>query len=296
MATMFGVAMLPLLMRQMLRPIPDEQMEVRVAIGEGSVSVRVDVFLPETELVGDEKSPAVLLLHGIEGASLCRSHHYQTAQSLADRGYAVFFVHYFDVANYEDLWLTRSDGSVDVTQIESFCRNDSSLWTSAVTSVVSAVRTRRDIDDSRIALNGNSLGGFVAIAAASQLCSHDQCDVSAVVVNWGAMFDTTVCRTGFPPTLFVHGELDEVIPIEWARRAETNIRAVQEDVQFIVIPDADHVARSPESDRETLEFLNRCLSSKKHGLQGAAIRQQPVQEVISQRMLRELGFSFFDYH
>jgi carboxymethylenebutenolidase len=233
---------------------------VNTVVNGAPRAVQVEAFLPPTDATSSVTHPAVVMLHGVEGAERYRWAHFCTARWLADRGYAVFFVHYFDGGDYDDLWRLREDGTLDVQAIEATCRRDSERWTSVVTASLKTIAARDDVDRTRMALNGNSLGGFVALSAATAALQDDRvADPCAVVVNWGSLFENTKPVAGFPPTLFVHGANDTVVPLESARKAAETVKAVASEVTLLIVPDASHVARSRESDATTLKFLEKHL-------------------------------------
>lgn len=246
-----------------MMPTPDECMLVDFdGLGMDS-QIRVDVFLPETPKDRSRRHPAVVLLHGVEGADLQARSHYQTARRLNRQGYAVFFVHYFDCLPYNDLVILNAAGVLDVNAIAQACLRDSEAWTECVTEVVSAVTRREDVDASRLAIEGFSLGGYVALASAAELQFDDNLpDAAAVVVNWGAKFETTSFSSAFPPTLFVHGEHDDVVPLADASAAMQAIQDSGANAQLFVIPQGGHTASSIESIEKTEEFLAQHLQAQ----------------------------------
>ena len=238
--------------------LPDDQFSVSASIAGVDRQIQVDVFLPGNAGSAHNDLPAIALLHGVEGAERYRAAHFRTARWLADQGFAVYFVHYFDGVDYPDLWLLRDDGELDTDAIDQACRNDAEKWTAAATAALRSIAARPEVDAARIVLDGNSLGGFVALSAVAEArTSADIPDPCAVVVNWGALFATTRIEPGFPPTLFVHGELDEIVPVKSARSASEAIRSVGSEATLFVVPGASHVARSHESDALTMGFLSR---------------------------------------
>lgn len=233
---------------------PDEMTVVRVSIDDCERAIHVEVFRPADDDHGEH--PAVLFLHGVEGPERYRVPHTRSCRWLADQGYLVFYVHYFDAVDYEDLWLLRSDGSLDKSAIDARCREDAASWSGAVLQVVAELTRRPDVDANRIALDGISLGGFIALEVADE-AQRDSAvpDIQAVVANWAAQFELTECQRGYPPTLHIHGEYDEVVPLSDAQQSVNEIRSVASRAELLVIPGAPHVARSTQSDERTLNFL-----------------------------------------
>src|SRR2546423_787065 len=58
----------------------------------GGKTIPVERFAPKQA----GKYPAILLVHGADGFALGGQHYRQMAQAVADKGYVVFLVHYFE--------------------------------------------------------------------------------------------------------------------------------------------------------------------------------------------------------
>lgn len=240
--------------RKLAAVSPDEVTSVKVSIDDRERAIKLEVFRPATD--HQVEHPAVLFLHGVEGPERYRGPHTQSCRWLADQGYIVFYVHYFDAVDYEDLWLLRSDGSLDKSAIDAHCWEDAARWSGAVLQVVDELSRRPDVNANRIALDGISMGGFIALEVADE-AQRDPAvrDIQAVVANWAAQFELTECQPGFPPTLHIHGEYDEVVPLSDAQQSFNEILSVAGRAELLVIPGAPHVARSKQSDERTLAFL-----------------------------------------
>ncbi|MDX1947148.1 MAG: prolyl oligopeptidase family serine peptidase [Pirellulaceae bacterium] len=239
-----------------LEPRPDEHFEVAAVINGQTRQIQIEAF----HAVGGDGS-AVVLVHGVEGANRFRRSRFRVARDLARQGHSVYVVHYFDAVDYDDLWQFTADGRLDTRAIEEACLRDSEHWIAAVVATVTQLAKRPEVDSRRIAISGYSLGGFIALTAAQQALASDTIsDVRAVVVNWGAKFATTDFTPGFPPTLFVHGEHDEIVPIQSARETIAILHAVQADTRLHVVEGAGHLARSPEADKAIRDFLAEKLA------------------------------------
>lgn len=241
-------------------PRPTELYSETIRLGEESFQIGVEAFHPE-DATGDSPRPAIILLHGVEGPHRYKSARYAAADMLRDQGYSVFIIHYFDSTNYDDLYLITEENKLDVDAIERVRLTDYRRWVSTITQVIEAIARRPDIDPERIAINGYSLGGFTALAVAQECQVNDQLpNIRAVVVNWGAMWKETEFTAGFPPTQFVHGKRDQIIPVDWAHETIRLLRSVgtAADIYLVpahLVPYPGHTARSEESDRITRAFL-----------------------------------------
>lgn len=176
----------------------------------GGVAVRVDRFLP----AGPGKHPALLLVHGLhsvqEAAPLLES----SAGRYAEKGYAVFLVHYFERTGTRDgdiaaliprfqRFLGGSDG--DAATRELFGQ-----WLDTLRDALAYVRRQTDVDETRLGLAGISLGAFLSVT----LASEEGSGIVAVVDLFGGM--PLECRDRarrLPPVLIVHGDRDTVVPV-----------------------------------------------------------------------------------
>ncbi|QDU29111.1 Alpha/beta hydrolase family protein [Anatilimnocola aggregata] len=245
-------------------PLPNEERFIEMLIQGHRRQVHYDVFLPDEKHRVAARHPAIILLHGVEGAERYERSYHQTARRLNREGYAVFYVHYFDTVAYDDLWLCDDQKCLDTKAIGKFCAADSANWTEGVVAVIADIGDREDIDHDAIAIQGFSLGGYLALAAtSSQVESMTLPEIAAVVVHWGAMFEDTRLERGFPATLFVHGECDSVVPMKDARATFDLLRRVECDAEFVVVPGGGHTASSADSLARTKDFLDRHLQAKR---------------------------------
>lgn len=241
---------------------PDETLSIPAVIGSKKRTIRVDRFSAARFPDAAPRSSAVVLLHGIEGAARNQRSRFRQARLLSRQGHHVFVVRYFDSVEYEDLWRFTADGRIDLAAIEDHCRRDAGHWTNAVGQVLQAISARADVDSQRIALNGYSLGGFIALATAeAALADEGVPNVRAVVVNWGARFADTDFSADFPAVLLIHGKNDDVVPLASAETTADALKAVGVNAQLFVIPGAGHAARSLEADEATFDFLRDQLAA-----------------------------------
>src|SRR5256885_16765619 len=99
------------------------------------------------------KFPALLILHGANGPMSTFIGDY--AQYLANVGYVVFFVHYFDRTN------TYYASPPEM-------REHFSEWVETLEDALRYAAQHPKVDPQRIGLIGYSLGGFLSLAVASQ--------------------------------------------------------------------------------------------------------------------------------
>jgi carboxymethylenebutenolidase len=143
--------------------------------------------------VNGHRLPAVIGLHGSGGGHGTMA---DPASLLAEQGFAVYVLHYFDRTGTE--WADKP------TIFRHF-----PVWMKTLWDAVSFVEKRAEVDPSRIALLGFSLGAYLSLSNAA-IDSR----VRAVVEFFGGlpkemkMFMRRLC-----PVLILHGETDETVPV-----------------------------------------------------------------------------------
>ena len=171
---------------------------------------------------GSGRHPAVLIFHGAGGG---RESHKAYAWRLADAGF---------VALLPDLASIR----LGADESAGLLRNEISV-------AVSLLRGRRDVDPSRLGLLGFAQGGERTLFAALSFPTT----FKAVVEYYSPV--------GHPPTnlelaaghiaskirspvLILHGEDDQLVPVEHARRLEEAFRSAGKPCEVLVFSGAGH--------------------------------------------------------
>jgi hypothetical protein len=97
-------------------------------------------------------------------------------------------------------------------------------WENVITPIVDYLRSRPDVDPSRIALSGSSLGGELVIRAAA--FEHR---LAAVVADPGFLSVWLSWQTGYPPitSLFAHGATKEQVNDAWQKKIVPTLDAVK---------------------------------------------------------------------
>ena len=158
--------------------------------------------------------PAVMVVHGGGGpdGDWRKS---GILEALTAAGYSVFVPHYFDGRG------GRWDGSDQPDQFFAYIRtlNDASRY----------IAKQPDIKNNRIGLVGLSLGGYLALGYAEEVRSHppplNPPDIKAVVEMYGGMPGFAASRMAtMPPSLILHGEDDDVVPVTRAYEVEEALR------------------------------------------------------------------------
>jgi carboxymethylenebutenolidase len=212
----------------------------------GDATIHVIRFEPP----GTEKRPAVIMLHGADGWGPMTGFRF-AASGLNASGFTAILVRYYDRTKTDKIndkqradfvkWL-RGEAT---DEKENASRHLFEESIEAVRDAVAYVRKLPNVDASRIGIVGFSLGGYLALAAAPK------CDppVQAVVEMFGGLPQEYCKKLGKePPTLIVHGEEDDVVPVSEAYKAAGVILAQKQQVAIEIQKGVGHVCCPPGKD------------------------------------------------
>lgn len=214
----------------------------------GGELIEVERFAPRgAASMGEQGSrtrhPAILVLHA-SGGLLARGGATvrQWADAFAEHGYVAFVVHYFDRTG-------------DVRTDDAYEDATFPLWTAALRDAVTFARSDRHVDSTRVDAFGVSLGGFMALALGA-----DDPRVSRLVVLSGGFFDALAPQVHrLPPTLLIHGDSDDVVPLAEARRVDRTLSRLGVPHALVVYPGASHTLDDSlvsDAERRALRFLD----------------------------------------
>jgi carboxymethylenebutenolidase len=217
----------------------------QLSFESGGKDIRLDCFLPDANT---QRFPAVIGLHGSGGGHASMA---DPAGLLAEQGFAVYVLHYFD-----------RTGTTEIDGLQTIFRHFPS-WMKTLWDAVSFVARQPQVDPERIALLGFSLGAYLALSA-SAIDSR----VQAVVEFFGGMpkemklFSRRLC-----PVLILHGEQDKTVPVEEAYYLQRILEKKQIPYEMQIYPGVGH-GFSGETWRDaglrTLAFLRKYLVEKNH--------------------------------
>ncbi len=205
----------------------------------GAKPIRIDAYLP-----ADVSSlPAVIALHGaggdVEGMN-------KYAALLAEQGFAVYVLHYFD--------RTGTQSADKPTILRNF-----PIWMKTLWDAVSFVENQPNVDRERLALLGFSLGAYLSLANASI-----DGRIKAVVEFFGGLpremklFMRRLC-----PTLILHGEADPTIPVSEAYNLQQLLEQKGIPYEMKIYPGAGHGFDNEvwrDAGLHTLHFLQKHLA------------------------------------
>jgi len=205
----------------------------------GGKPIRLDAYIPATN---GNPLPAVVALHGAGGDVQGMD---QSAMLLAEQGFAVYVLHYFD--------RTETQSADKATILRNF-----PIWMKTLWDAVSFVEKQPAVDRERIALFGFSLGAYLSLANAS----IDN-RVQAVVEFFGGLpremklFMRRLC-----PVLILHGETDSTIPVSEAYNLQRLLQEKGIPYEIKIYPGTGHGFDSDvwrDAGPRALEFLQRYL-------------------------------------
>jgi len=201
--------------------------------------VRVDRFLP----LADKQFPAVIALHGSNGMS--ESFSDQPARMLAASGFAVFLLHYFDrtgtvIPNKKEMHDLFPD------------------WMAAISDSMAYVNELSHVQKDRVGLIGFSLGAFLALS----LAATDP-RVKAVVDFCGGLPEELANQCAqMPPTLILHGQVDDRVPVSEAYKVEALMQKTKSAYEMKIYPGVGHFFNGLtmlDAAQRTLAFLKKHL-------------------------------------
>ena len=185
----------------------------------GSRKIRADRYSP----VGKPSHRAVIVLYGAGGMVFDGPSMKRVARALADAGDTVYLLHYYNRTG-------------TIVALDSTMRRHFDEWLATLRDGIAWVYGREN--KKPIGIYGYSLGGFLAIAAAS-----NNPLVGAVTEQAGGIWGEDPKRVGkMPPVLMVHGLEDKRVPVE--KFAKPLLRVLRErggQVEKDFVQDEGHV-------------------------------------------------------
>jgi hypothetical protein len=213
---------------------------------------------------GDPPVPALLHIHGNAGNV---SFHDEFSAFLPPAGYAVLL---FDYRGFG-----RSDPFNG--------RLNRHILLADAGAALDYLLTRPEIDHDRIGIYGVSVGGVfgdalaagrkevravVSLAAFSSWSRIARDHVS--VLGWllargGVDAERSVAGLGSRPLLIVHGEADDIVPVEHARRLKAAADAAGVHAELLIVPGVGHndlAIEDPGTQARIVDFLAQSLAPR----------------------------------
>jgi dienelactone hydrolase len=187
----------------------------------GGRKIRADRYAP----VGTPSHRAVIVLYGAGGMVFDGPSMKRVARALAANGDTAYLLHYYNRTG-------------TVVAIDSTMQKHFGEWLETLRDGIRWVHGREGKGARWIGIYGYSLGGFLAIAAAS-----DNPLVGAVTEQAGGIWNSKEKRVGkMPPVLIVHGVEDKRVPFEkYAKPLRRVLRERGAQVETEFVPGEGHV-------------------------------------------------------
>jgi len=215
----------------------------QLTFDSGGKAVRLDAYV---RAGNGTAVPAVLALYGAGGGVEGMD---KPAALLAEQGFAVYVLHYFD--------RTDTQFADKPTVLRNF-----PVWMKTLWDAVSFVEKQPGVDRERIALLGFSLGAYLSLANAS----IDN-RVGVVVEFFGGLpremrlFMRRLC-----PVLILHGEADATIPVSEAYNLQRLLEEKKIPYEMKIYPGAGHGFKNEvwrDAGLRALQFLQKHLAVPK---------------------------------
>ena len=212
----------------------------QLSLVKGGTPILIDAYQPEA--IG-RRFPAVIGLHGSGGGHDAMA---ATAKPLAAEGFAVFVPHYFD--------RTGTTVADKASSIRNF-----PLWMKALWDVTSLIADESAVDPDRIGILGFSLGGYLA----TSLAAIDPRVKAAVEFSGGFPREMKLLVRRLPPTLIIHGQVDDVIPVSEAHHLQELLTSKHISHEIQIYPGEGHhfaTEARGDADRRTIAFFKKHLA------------------------------------
>jgi carboxymethylenebutenolidase len=203
--------------------------------------VRLDLYQP------NDQGPRILLLYGAGGLAFDGSRMRTFAQRLVREGYKVYLLHYLDEtgASFAEPWILRKDFD---KWVETAC--DTIAWIQ-----------KQPSPSAPIGIYGFSLGGFIALEAAS-----DNPQVGAVVDHAGGWEGDMKPLGRMPPLLLVNGQRDRWVTYKkYVQPLFSYLEQHHIAYQSRVFPDQGHKFKPAELEEvrtQAIEFFRQHLKAQ----------------------------------
>ena len=213
------------------------------------------------------RHPAVLIFHGAPGVGESHKAH---ARRLAGAGFVALLP--------------------DLASIKPGANESAGLIRSEIAAAVSLLKGRRDVDPNRLGLLGFARGGerafFAAIAfpATFKAVAEYYSPIGHPPMNLDLAVRNTASKIR-APVLILHGEDDQLVPVEHARRLAEALRSAGKPFESIIFPGAGHgfdqegkpwynPVAAREAEAGTLAFFARHLQGPPESLTDRKSRAQ----------------------
>jgi len=201
---------------------------------------------------GDAKRPSVLLLHGAGGFDRRIAEYNHYASVLANAGIDAYLFYYY---NEQDEKMMSFGVDVFSQRYEA--------WAKQVDDVADYLLKQKD-SNGKVGLVGFSNGGILTSGASSL-----DTKINAAVVYYGTdPWPLPREPEHYPPLLILHGDADQVIPVEEGKQLAAEAKLTGAKVDLVIYPGEMHGFGSDTTKKNGADALNRTVTFLKRELLG----------------------------
>jgi carboxymethylenebutenolidase len=207
-------------------------------------STERQVSVVQFKAPGANPRPSVLLLHGAGGFGRRITDYNRYASELANHGMDAYLVYY-----YTDMDEKFMSNGVDIFE------QRYSAWAKMVGELAEYLQKQID-SNGKAGLIGFSNGGILATGA-STLDPR----INAAVIYYGTdpwPLGTPAKR--FPPLLILHGDADQVIPVENGRQLAAEAKKLGASADLVIYPGEMHGFGADFSKKNAQDALERSIA------------------------------------
>jgi carboxymethylenebutenolidase len=193
---------------------------------------------------GEGSHPAVLILHGAGGFDRQIENYNHYASALAGQGIDAYLVYY-----YSDLDEKNLASGANVFE-ERYA-----AWAKLVDDLADYLQKQKT-SNGKIGLIGFSNGGILATGASSL-----DPNITAAVIYYGTEpWPLKMPAKRFPPLLVLHGDADQVIPVEAGKHLAEVAKGLGGQVDLVIYPGEKHGFGSNTTNKDGADALNRTIT------------------------------------
>jgi carboxymethylenebutenolidase len=200
---------------------------------------------------GDAPRPSALLLHGAGGFDRQIANNNRYAAQLAAQGIDAYLVYY-----YSDLDDKMMSNGVNVFE------DRYPDWAKLVDDLADYLIAQKN-SNGKVGLVGFSNGGILATGASTL-----DPKINAAVIYYGTdPWPLGVKAKRFPPLLVLHGDADQIIPVQNGKQLAAEAKALGAKVDLVIYPGESHGFGARWDDKNATDAFNRAAAFLKKELQ-----------------------------
>lgn len=200
---------------------------------------------------GDAPRPAALLLHGAGGFDRRIADYNHYASELANQGIDAYLVYYYST---QDETMMTNGFSVFERRYEA--------WAKMVGELAEHLEAQKD-SNGKVGLVGFSNGGILATGASTL-----DPKINAAVIYYGTEpWPLAERAKRFPPLLILHGDADQVIPVNAGHQLAALAKSVGAKTDLVIYPGEAHGFGADTKKKNGADGLKRTLAFLKQELQ-----------------------------